>query len=60
MGVEDAVIAAEFIECQRIIGAHYDTFGYIKIDKAAAVKQFEDAGLTLLLPGIGETIEAIG
>ncbi|WP_341837567.1 metal-dependent hydrolase [Chitinophaga pollutisoli] len=60
MGVEDAVIAAEFIECQRIIGAHYDTFGYIKIDKTAALRQFEEAGLTLLLPGIGETIEAIG
>lgn len=59
MGVEDATIAAEFIECQRIIGAHYDTFGYIKIDKAAAVKQFEAAGLTLLLPAIGETIDAI-
>lgn len=59
MGVEDATIAAEFIECQRIIGTHYDTFGYIKIDKAAAVKQFEAAGLTLLLPAIGETIDAI-
>lgn len=60
MGADDAVIAAEFIECQRIIGVHYDTFGYIKIDKASAQKQFEEAGLSLLLPGIGETIDAIG
>ncbi|WP_346319921.1 metal-dependent hydrolase [Chitinophaga sp. YIM B06452] len=57
MGVEDAIIAAEFIECTRIIGVHYDTFGYIKIDKADAVRQFEAAGLTLLLPAIGETID---
>jgi L-ascorbate metabolism protein UlaG (beta-lactamase superfamily) len=57
MGVEDAVIAAEFIECSKIIGVHYDTFGYIKIDKADAVRQFEAAGLTLLLPAIGETID---
>lgn len=57
MGVEDAVIAAEFIECSKIIGVHYDTFGYIKIDKADAVRQFETAGLTLLLPAIGETID---
>lgn len=57
MGIEDAVIAAEFIECTKIIGVHYDTFGYIKIDKADAVRQFEAAGLTLLLPAIGETID---
>lgn len=57
MGVEDAIIASEFIQCGRIVGAHYDTFGYIKIDHEAAVQQFKEAGLTLLLPGIGETIE---
>lgn len=57
MGVEDAIIAAEFIECGRIVGVHYDTFGYIKIDKADAIRKFEAAGLTLLLPAIGETID---
>ena len=56
MGVEDAIIAAEFIECSRIVGVHYDTFGYIKIDHKEATRQFEAAGLTLLLPAIGETI----
>jgi L-ascorbate metabolism protein UlaG (beta-lactamase superfamily) len=56
MGVEDAIIAAEFIECSRIVGVHYDTFGYIKIDHKEATQQFEAAGLTLLLPAIGETI----
>lgn len=57
MGVEDAIIAAEFIQCSRIVGVHYDTFGFIKIDKQDAIRQFEAAGLNLLLPAIGETIE---
>lgn len=57
MGVEDAIIAAEFIQCSRIVGVHYDTFGFIKIDKQDAVRRFEEAGLSLLLPAIGETIE---
>ncbi|HEU0112312.1 MAG TPA: metal-dependent hydrolase [Flavisolibacter sp.] len=57
MGIEDAVMAAEMIQCKKIIGVHYDTFGFIKIDHEKAKKAFADAGLTLLLPGIGESIE---
>lgn len=44
MGVDDAIIAAEFIECNRIVGMHYDTFGYIKIDKEEASRKFTAAG----------------
>lgn len=55
MGIENAIIAAEFIKCRNIIGMHYDTFGYIKIDKEQAVKKFENAGNTLSLFAIGET-----
>lgn len=57
MGYEDALIASDFLECQQVIGCHYDTFGYIKIDQDAAKKTFEAKGKTLLLPSIGETIE---
>lgn len=57
MDAVDAVKAAEFIQCKKIIGVHYDTFGYIKIDKEAARKVFEEAGCELLLPAIGETID---
>lgn len=57
MGAEDAIIAAEFIECKRIVGVHYDTFGYIKIDKEKTKQQFADAGLELLLPAIGSSID---
>lgn len=49
MGIDDAVIAAKFINCTNIIGMHYDTFGYIKIDHQNAVKAFADAGLNLHL-----------
>jgi L-ascorbate metabolism protein UlaG (beta-lactamase superfamily) len=44
MGYEDAVMAADFIQCDKIIGCHFDTFGYIKIDHEKAFKAFEDAG----------------
>jgi L-ascorbate metabolism protein UlaG (beta-lactamase superfamily) len=54
MGYQDAVIAADFIACDTIIGCHYDTFGYIKIDHEAARQAFADKGKTLILPNIGE------
>lgn len=57
MGVEDAVAAAQFVKTTKVVGVHYDTWGLIHIDKAAAVKEFTSKGLTLLLPGIGESIE---
>lgn len=57
MGYEDAIIAAELIQCKRIVGVHYDTFGYIKIDHDKVKKAFADAGLELFLPAIGETID---
>lgn len=57
MGYEDAVVAAELIQCRTIVGVHYDTFGYITIDHEKAKDTFFKAGLNLLLPGIGESIE---
>jgi L-ascorbate metabolism protein UlaG (beta-lactamase superfamily) len=56
MDVDDAVIAAEMIGCKQIVGVHYDTFGYIVINKDAAQAAFQASGATLLLPTIGETI----
>lgn len=57
MGYEDAVIASDFIECDKIIGCHYDTFGYIEIDHDAAIKAFADKGKELILLNIGQSIE---
>lgn len=54
MGYEDAVIAAEFVECDKIVGVHYDTFGYIEIDHEAAKAAFTAKGKELILMEIGE------
>lgn len=57
MGIDDAIICADFIKCDTIIGVHYDTFGFIKIDHEAAKKSFADAGKTLHLLDIGASID---
>ncbi len=56
MGIEDAVLAADFIKCDKIIGVHYDTFGYIKLDHQVALQKFRAAGKELLLLKIGQSI----
>jgi L-ascorbate metabolism protein UlaG (beta-lactamase superfamily) len=55
MGIDDAVICADFIKCKNIVGVHYDTFGYIKINKEEAKSKFEKAGTKLTLLEIGES-----
>ncbi len=57
MGYEDATLAADYIECDRVIGCHYDTFGYIEIDHQAAKKAFQDKGKALILLPIGDSIK---
>ncbi|MBP6731036.1 MAG: metal-dependent hydrolase [Chitinophagales bacterium] len=56
MGVDDAVIASDFVKCNKVIGLHYDTFGYIKINHEEAKQKFAAKGKELLLLNIGETI----
>lgn len=57
MGYQDALIASDFIECNRIIGCHYDTFGFITIDHEAAKKAFADKGKDLILLPIGDSMQ---
>ncbi len=57
MGPEDAVIAADFIQCDRVMGVHYDTFLPIKIDHELAKKAFANAGKELLLVEVGDVME---
>lgn len=56
MGIDNAIICTKFINCHDIIGMHFDTFGYIKIDKDEAIKKFENTGNKLTLMAIGETL----
>jgi len=57
MGVEDAIRAADWVGTDQVLGVHYDTFPPIKIHRAAARQKFAQAGKTLHLPAIGETLD---
>ena len=57
MDVEDAIIASDFVECDKVLGYHYDTFDYIKINHEDAKKKFFDRGKDLMLLEIGESLE---
>lgn len=57
MGIDEAVMAANFISCDKIIGMHYDTFGYIKIDHEKAKEKFDHNDSELILIEIGQTKE---
>tara|TARA_R110002049_G_scaffold227369_1_gene399564 strand:- start:5100 stop:5777 length:678 start_codon:yes stop_codon:yes gene_type:complete len=57
MGIDDAIIASNFIECDKILGYHYDTFGYIEIDHKVAKRKFFEKDKDLMLLEIGESIE---
>lgn len=57
MGPKDASKAAEFVQCKNIIGMHFDTFGFIKLDHEDVKKIFSDNGQSISLMAIGETKE---
>jgi L-ascorbate metabolism protein UlaG (beta-lactamase superfamily) len=56
MGVDDALIASDFLECDKILGYHFDTFGYIEIDHQKAIQTFFEKDKDLMLLSIGESI----
>jgi L-ascorbate metabolism protein UlaG (beta-lactamase superfamily) len=56
MGFEDAAIAADFIQCNHVIGAHFDTFGYVEINHDAAIGHFKNNIKKLTIMNIGEEI----
>ncbi|MCH2199994.1 MAG: metal-dependent hydrolase [Flavobacteriales bacterium] len=57
MGIEYAIICCDMIQCDKVIGVHYNTFPFINIDSALAKETFAKAGKELILPGIGESKE---
>lgn len=57
MGIDDAVSASALVRCDTIVGMHFDTFPYIKINHDRARKAFADAGKQLILPELGQTFE---
>ncbi len=57
MGVQDAIIAAGMIECRRIIGSHFGTFGFIEIDEKQAITDFKENDLELILLEVGSSVD---
>lgn len=57
MGTDDAIEAAVMVNADQVIGVHYDTFGFIEIDKTASKEKFNRKGIELHLPSIGESFE---
>ena len=56
MGIDDALVAADWTDARRIIGMHFDSFPPIAIDHAEAQAKAQAAGKELVLLKIGETI----
>jgi L-ascorbate metabolism protein UlaG (beta-lactamase superfamily) len=57
MGMEDAEVAAHFVNADYVIPMHYDTFGLIEIDKEELKETFEKFHLEIF--EIGEQKELI-
>ncbi len=57
MDLEDAIKAADYVNCREILGLHFDTFPPIKIDHQAAIAKFKAARKHLHLLEIGASHE---
>jgi L-ascorbate metabolism protein UlaG (beta-lactamase superfamily) len=56
MGADDAIMASDFVECDRVLGVHYDVLPFTKIDHDKAKQKFDNAGKELLLLDIGASV----
>ena len=57
MGITEAIKASKFLDCSKILGYHFDTFGYIKIDHKEAIQKFAKAKKELNLLPIGGNLK---
>jgi L-ascorbate metabolism protein UlaG (beta-lactamase superfamily) len=57
MDIHDAVKAAKLLNCNHIIGMHFDTFPYIKIKHSTAEQAFEKENIKLTLLQINEALD---
>ena len=57
MGYEDALIASDYVGCEKVMGCHFDTFPPITIDKGKAKQLFSEHDKELIIPEIGQTIQ---
>jgi len=57
MGVDDAIIASNLVECDTVIGCHFNTFPPIEIDVEEAKNTFIKANKELKILEIGTAID---
>jgi L-ascorbate metabolism protein UlaG (beta-lactamase superfamily) len=57
MGYEDACLASDYLQCNKVIAYHFDTFGYIVVDKTKATEVFSVKNKELIFLQIGETMD---
>jgi len=55
MGIDEAIMAAQFVKADNVLGMHYDTFPYIEINKDQAKESFKSKGIELILLDIGSS-----
>jgi len=56
MGIDEAIVACDLVGCNNLLGCHYDTFPYIKIDHNLTKQKCKEAGINLTLLEIGSSI----
>lgn len=56
MGIDDAILASNLVECDTVIGCHFNTFPPIEINEEEAINKFSEVNKTLKLLEIGATI----
>ena len=56
MGIDDAILASDFVECNTVLGCHFDTFPPIVINKKDAIEKFSAKGKKLILLDIGKDL----
>jgi len=56
MGIDSAVVAADYVQCNKILGYHFDTWELIGINHDDAKKSFSKAGKDLVLLDINQSI----
>jgi len=57
MGVSEAIVACDYIDCDKVLGVHFNTFDYIKIDSKKSLAKFLSKGKDLILLDIGQSMD---
>ncbi|MGV3640982.1 MAG: metal-dependent hydrolase [Adhaeribacter sp.] len=57
MDIDDALVAAKWVNASQVIGMHYDTFPFIQVEPQQVLDKARQAGVKLNLLQIGEKIK---